>query len=73
MSGETALHMSVTIDTQDGVIGDTATLIANDPALVQWMHCELTENLAQNYTPNTFEKRKILLPEYPMLQALPAA
>ena len=48
------------------VIGDTANMIAQYPGDVQWGHCLSTEMLAQSsYTPSTFEKRKILLPEYP--------
>ena len=47
------------------IIGDTATMLAGDPTLWQPYHCEYTETLDSSYTPNSFEKRKILLPEYP--------
>ena len=45
------------------VIGDTATWLETNVA--SWDFCESTETLDQAFTPNTFEKRKILLPEYP--------
>jgi hypothetical protein len=44
------------------IIGDTSLISSS---LIQHEHCEASEALAENHTPDSFEKKKILLPAYP--------